>query len=84
MSTYSGVIHVHGYDFWIEADYTDTPFVKGHRSAYGEQIDPDEPAGIEIQEIRMANKPDDQDSKKFKTELPDIVLEDIKQEIEES
>ena len=80
MNTYKTVIQLQGYDFWVEFDYTEIPFVKGHRD-HGEQIDPDEPASVEIEEIRMCNDPDSDNGKYFKTELPDIVIEGIKQDI---
>jgi len=84
MNTYKTVIQMQGYDFWAEFDYIVMPFARGDRSRYGEQISPDEPAGVVIEEVRMCNDPDSEDGKYFKTELPDIVIEDIKLEIMEA
>ena len=84
MNTYSGVIAIGFHEFWAEVDYISIPFSKGAREAYGMQIEPDEPAHIEIEAVRVCYDPDNQSGKYYPIDLPSVVLEDIMQEIEEA
>jgi hypothetical protein len=49
-------VTVKGYDLLVDFDYW--PASKGRREKGGLQIEPDEPAGIEITDIRLVNPND--------------------------
>lgn len=56
MNYYTTIEELFGVEYEIEIGYSCTPFRKGAKDSYGVPIEPDEPAGIEIESVKAYDR----------------------------